>query len=129
MTHYEKKPSFALITLVLPGPDRKRQPMPYHYRVTFRSPTPAEPGCVATWEIYGGREEYQLSLERTAGGELLWHCTCPDAVYRKDDTNPNPHYCKHVRALRELFDLVTPPPAATPEPQVAVMPEPLRVAA
>ena len=106
--NYEKKPALALVTLVLPGPDRKRQPLPYHYRLTFRSPSPTDPGCIATWEVYGGREEYQISLERTAGGELLWHCTCPDAVYRKDDSNPNPHYCKHVRGLREFFDLVSP---------------------
>jgi len=138
MSNYPKKPAFALITLVLPGPDRKRQPVPYHFRITFRSPTSTEPGCVATWEIYGGREEYQLSLERTHGSELIWHCTCPDAVYRADDKNPTPHYCKHVRALRELFDLVTPPPINTPEAQEAVQgapacapitPEPLRPAA
>ena len=97
-------PSFALVSLVLPGPDRKRMPVPYHYRLRFRAANPAEAGCVATWEICGGREEYQLSLERTAGGELLWHCTCPDTVYRARDGNP--HYCKHVRALMDLFSLV-----------------------
>ena len=109
MTNLQNKPAFALITLVLPGPDRKRQPVPYHYRITFRTPAPTEPGCVATWEVYGGREDYQISLERSPGGELLWHCTCADAVYRADDTNPNPHYCKHIRGLRELFELVAPP--------------------
>lgn len=127
----QKKPDFALITLVLPGPDRKRQPVPYHYRITFRAPSAVEPGCVATWEVYGGREEYQISLERTHGGELLWHCTCPDAVYRADDNNPTPHYCKHVRGLIDLFALVAPPPAAAAQEQ-AVEPEaaqPLRFAA
>lgn len=119
MTNNSKKPAFALVTLVLPGPDRKRQPVPYHYRITFRAPdaTRDEPGCVATWEIYGGREEYQLSLERTVGGELLWHCTCPDSTYRAHDNNP--HYCKHIRALRELFALVTPLPDTARQSQAA----------
>ncbi len=98
-------------TLILPGPDRKRMPVPYHYRMTFRTPIPGEPGCVATWELYGGRENYQVSLERTAGGELLWHCTCPDAVYRADDNNP--HYCKHVRGLIDLFETVSREPQAS----------------
>jgi len=101
------QPPFTLITLVLPGPDRKRLPLPYHYRMTFRTPSPSEPGCVATWEVYGGREEYQVALERTAGGELLWHCTCADAVYRADDANP--HYCKHVSGLKDLFELIGAP--------------------
>jgi hypothetical protein len=60
---------------------------------------------VGAAEIYGGREDYQVSLERTRGGELLWHCTCPDAVYRGRDSSP--HYCKHVRALTDLFGLVS----------------------
>ena len=128
MTNYQKKPDFALITLVLPGSDRKRQPVPYHYRITFRAPDPLEPGCVATWEIYGGREEYQLSLERTREGELLWHCSCPDAVYRGEENKL--HYCKHVRALTDLFALVTPPPATAPQPQVIeVRPVPFPTAA
>jgi hypothetical protein len=100
----QNRPPFAMISLVLPGPDRKRMPVPYHYRLTFRAANPHEPGCAATWEIYGGREEYQLVLERTAGGELLWHCSCADAVYRARDGNP--HYCKHIRALKDLFSLV-----------------------
>src|SRR4029453_6127214 len=99
------RPTFAMISLVLPGPDRKRMPVPYHYRLTFRAANPAGAGCVAPWEIYGGRGEDQLSLERAAGGELLWHCACPDAVYRAQDGNP--HYCKHIRALKDLFSLVT----------------------
>jgi hypothetical protein len=117
MANSQKKPDFAEVTLVLPGPDRKRQPLPYHYRITFRSPTPTEPGCVATWEIYGGREEYQLSLERTGAGELVWHCSCPDAVYRREN-NPR-HDCKHVVALKDLFALVNPPPDAAPQSQAA----------
>src|SRR5262245_28190006 len=108
-TRTQPKTPFSLITLVLPGPDRKRTFMPYHYRMTFRTPTPGEPGCVATWDLYGGREDYQISLERTEGGELLWHCTCPDAVYRADDANP--HYCKHVRGLIDVFETIGTPVA------------------
>ena len=100
-----EKPTFTLITLLLPGSDRKRRPAPYHYRITFRARPPVAPGCIATWEVYGGREEYQITLEKSPGNELLWHCTCPDAVYRANDNNP--HYCKHIRGLRELFELVT----------------------
>ena len=28
----------TLVTVVLPGPDRKRMPAPYHFRVTYRNP-------------------------------------------------------------------------------------------
>ena len=30
--------SFAIVTVVLPGPDRKRSPAPYLFRVTYRNP-------------------------------------------------------------------------------------------
>ena len=73
-------------------------------------------------ELYGGREEYQISLERTAGGELIWHCSCPDAVYRASDANP--HYCKHVRGLIDLFDLVGQPVAWRAQPPVRTETDP-----
>ncbi len=101
MTTTTSKPSFALITLILPGPDRKRQPSPYHYRVTYRNPDPSEPGCLMTWDVLGGRERYQIALEQTPSGETAWHCTCADAVFHGD--NNHAHRCKHVRGLRELF--------------------------
>jgi len=106
------KSSFALITLILPGPDRKRTPAPYHYRMTYRNPEPGEPGCVITWEVLGGREEYQISLERTDGGDLLWHCTCPDAVYHGEYRNA--HRCKHVQGLMDVFE-----PLGTPVRRVS----------
>src|SRR5262249_17851017 len=108
------KSSFALITLILPGPDRKRTPAPYHYRMTYRNPEPGEPGCVITWEVLGGREEYQISLERTDGGELIWHCTCPDAVYH--GSYPHPPPCKPVHGLRGV---VAPPRSAPRKPSPA----------
>lgn len=83
----------------LPGPTRKRQPSPYCYRLTYRNPQPHEPGCVLMWDVYGGRQEYQIALEREPTGKLRWHCTCADAVYRGEDA---PHTCKHVRGLRAL---------------------------
>jgi len=98
------KPSFTLITMLLPGPDRKRTPAPYHFRVTYRNPDPREVACVATWEVLGGREEYQISLERTKDRELLWHCTCPDAIYHEDYQNA--HRCKHARGLMELYETI-----------------------
>jgi len=102
MTTNHPKSSFALITMVLPGPDRKRNPSPYHFRVTYRNPEPGEPGCVMTWDVIGGREVYQIALERTPAGEHVWHCTCPDAVYRGEDAPA--HHCKHVHGLMNLFD-------------------------
>ncbi len=107
MTTTEARAAFALITVMLPGPTRKRTPTPYHFRVTFRSPVPGEEGCVATWEVLGGREEYQISLERTATNELLWHCTCPDAIYHGEYRNA--HHCKHVQGLRGVFETVGTP--------------------
>ncbi len=95
------KPSFALITMFLPGPDRKRRPSPYHYRVTYRNPEPAEPGCLMTWDVLGGREPYQIALERTEEAETVWHCTCADAVYQ-GEIDPT-HLCKHVLGLRETL--------------------------
>ncbi len=101
MTTTTPKPSFALITLILPGPDRKRQPSPYHFRVTYRNPEPTGPGCLMTWDVLGGREPYQVALERTADDRTEWHCTCADAVYHGE--NKHAHRCKHVQGLRELF--------------------------
>lgn len=107
MTSTSPTSHLVLITLVLPGPDRKRTPAPYHYRVTYRNPEPGAAGCVVTWEVLGGREEYQISLERTDASVLAWHCTCPDAVYRGEI--PNPHRCKHVRGLAQVFEPLTVP--------------------
>lgn len=111
MTNINPNP-VALITLLLPGPSRKRVPAPYHFRVTYRNPDPAEPGCVMTWAVRGGREEYQLALERQADGHLLWHCTCPDAVYHADHRNA--HHCKHVQGLVGLLDTIGNPVARHP---------------
>jgi len=83
----------------LPGPTRKRAPSSYCYRLTYRNPQPNEPGCVLLWEVAGGRESYQIALERETTGYLRWHCTCADAVYRGEDA---PHTCKHVKGLQAL---------------------------
>lgn len=92
-------PSPRVAFTSLPGPTRKRLPSPYCYRLTYRNPEPREPGCILLWDVYGGREEYQIALERETTGKLRWHCTCPDAVYRGEDA---PHTCKHVRGLQAL---------------------------
>ncbi len=85
-------------TATLPGPDRKRKPSAYCFRVTYRNLRPQEPGCVMTWNVAGGRTPYQIALERVNEHEIHWHCTCADAVYRGDR---NPFYvCKHVHALQ-----------------------------
>lgn len=62
---------------------------------------------MATWEVLGGREEYQISLEKTNDGEFLWHCCCPDSVYREEPHNK--HICKHVRGLLEGFESIGAP--------------------
>jgi hypothetical protein len=83
----------------LPGPTRKRIPSPYCYRLTYRNPRPAEAGCSLLWDVMGGRDIYQVALERLPGGRLRWHCTCADAVYRGDS---GPHVCKHIRGLQAM---------------------------
>ena len=98
------KTPFALITLILPGPNRKQTPAPYHFRVTYRNPETTEPGCVMTWDVLGGRENYQIALERTTTDDLIWHCTCPDAIYR-EQVRPC-HRCKHVRGLMSLVETI-----------------------
>ncbi|MHB1422248.1 MAG: hypothetical protein ACYC3I_03425 [Gemmataceae bacterium] len=90
-------PTNGVVFASLPGPTRKRQPSPYCYRLTYRNPQSREPGCVLLWAVYGGRQEYQIALERETTGKLCWHCTCADAVYRGEDA---PHVCKHVRGLQ-----------------------------
>ncbi len=80
----------------LPGPTRKRTPSAYCYRVTHRGDE-VEAGCAMMWDVLGGREVYQVALERLPDGELRWHCTCADAAYRGDGR----HQCKHVRGLAE----------------------------
>jgi hypothetical protein len=103
MTTPEKtRASFAIVTVVLPGPDRKRSPAPYQFRVTYRNPEPAEPGCVMTWAVSGGREEYQVAAERTDDGHVNWHCTCPDAIYHGEHRHA--YCCKHVHGLQALLN-------------------------
>jgi hypothetical protein len=92
-------PSPRVFFTSLPGPTRKRLPSPYCYRLTYCNPQPRKPGCVLLWEVYGGRQEYQVALEREPTGNLRWHCTCADAVYRGATTL---HFCKHIRGLRPL---------------------------
>ncbi len=100
----EGRASFAIVTVVLPGPDKKRKPAPYLFRVTYRNPDPSEPGCVMTWNVTGGREEYQIAVERTDDGYLYWHCTCPDAVYHGE--NRDVYLCKHIHGLQPLMDTI-----------------------
>ncbi|HEY8505392.1 MAG TPA: hypothetical protein VIL46_12485 [Gemmataceae bacterium] len=104
----ENEAGIGVLLTLLPGPSRKRTYSLYRYRITYRNPHPAEPGCVMTWAVEGGREAYQIALERDEAGRLRWHCTCADAVYRSEQI-PG-HLCKHVRGL---IDCSPPaPPAA-----------------
>lgn len=101
------RPSLGLVTVILPGPDRRRSLALYQYRITYRNPEPAEPGCLMTWEVAGGRLPYQIAAERTPAGDVKFHCSCADAVYRGED-HPD-HRCKHVSGLLETI-----PPVSTP---------------
>ena len=96
----------------LPGPTRKRTPSAYCYRLAYRNPEPAVPGCALLWEVFGGRSTYQIALEREPTGGLRWHCTCADAIYR-GESGPGPHTCKHVRGLQALGRERGAPAAAT----------------
>jgi len=90
----------GLLSVIVPGPDRKRMPAPYAYRIAYRNPAAGEGECVMVWEVYGGRLPYQIAAERSAGS-VVYHCTCADAVYRGEE-NPD-HVCKHVQALLDTF--------------------------
>jgi hypothetical protein len=87
-------PETVLFT-TLPGPSRKRLESAYCYRLRYRAKEPHLPGCVLLWDVMGGRDIYQVALERLEGGGLRWHCTCADAIFRGSDR----HVCKHVRGL------------------------------
>ncbi|MFO0876622.1 MAG: hypothetical protein U0840_04545 [Gemmataceae bacterium] len=81
----------------LPGITRTRQPIPYCYRLVHQASASETPGCLLAWEVLGGRDIYQVALERHESGCLRWHCTCPDAVYRGEGRTQG---CKHVRGLK-----------------------------
>jgi hypothetical protein len=102
-------PAESQLTLTLPGPSRKRAPQSYSYHLTYRNPEPETAGCVLLWEVQGGREEYQVVLERQDDGELRWHCTCADHSFRSETEGK---VCKHVRGLLGLGR-----PAPQPEAQ------------
>lgn len=91
-THEEPVILYARI----PGPDRKRTPARYSYRLTYRDLESRGPCCIFVWEVSGGRLPYQIALERDEAGALRMHCTCADAVYRGDN---EARFCKHVRGL------------------------------
>src|SRR5262249_47821212 len=86
----------AILVTLLPGKDRKRTQNLYYYRLTYRQSEPEGVGCVMTWEVRGGRLNYQVALEREETGTLRVHCTCADAVFRAE---PEGRFCKHVRGL------------------------------
>jgi hypothetical protein len=94
----------VVLSTQLPGPDRRRSPQEYHYRLTYRNPQADATGCVMIWEVSGGRHSYQLALERDSLGDLRCHCTCADAVFRTA-LEPD-HLCKHVRGLVELVRML-----------------------
>ena len=89
----------SIVFAHLPGPTRKRSNSPYRYRLTYQNPNPESEGCSLLWEVLGGRDIYQVALERQTNGKLRWHCTCADAIFRGET---RAHTCKHVRGLRSI---------------------------
>jgi hypothetical protein len=59
------------------------------------------------WHVSGGRLQYQIALERTESGNLHFHCTCADAVYRGENEG---RFCKHIRGLLQLDRMPDEPP-------------------
>jgi hypothetical protein len=99
----EAPPPADGLTVLLPGPDRKRSAAVYRYRVTYRAAEPQTAGCLMTWEVCGGRMAYQIAVERQEGGRVRLHCTCADAVFRGELTGQP---CKHVRGLVSVARLL-----------------------
>jgi hypothetical protein len=87
----------AVLITMLPGPSRKRVQGLYQYRLIYRHPEPEAEGCLVLWQVTGGRQVYQIALQRDERKRLRWHCTCADAVYRGEKTAK--HVCKHVQGL------------------------------
>jgi|SRR6516165_9796736 hypothetical protein len=92
--------SRAVLIAMLPGPDRKRRETLYQYRLIYREPHFDAEGCLFLWQVVGGRQSYQVALERDDRGRILWHCTCADHIFRSE-TGPD-HACKHIRGLRDF---------------------------
>lgn len=88
--------TLSRLFMLLPGPTRRRFPTWYSYQLSYQNPRPDAAGCAYLWSVEGGREQYQVAVERTRKGQLRWHCTCADAVYRGEFAE---HQCKHVRGL------------------------------
>lgn len=86
----------VLLYARIPGPDRKRTPISYVYRLMYRDLETAGPCCIMVWEVTGGRMPYQIALERDEAATLRLHCTCADAIFRGENEG---RFCKHVRGL------------------------------
>jgi hypothetical protein len=86
------------LSALLPGPDRKRTPKVYFYRLNYPNPAADSVGCVMTWEVYGGRMPYQIAIERRENLHLKIHCTCADAIFRREEEG---RLCKHVQGFLE----------------------------
>jgi len=95
----EADATYAVLITVLPGPTRKRVHGLYQYRLIYRHPEPEAEGCLVLWQVTGGREVYQIALQRDERKQLHWHCTCADAIFRAENEG---RHCKHVKALLSL---------------------------
>jgi hypothetical protein len=84
---------------LVPGPDRKRTPRLYTFRLTYLNTDPSAVGCILQWEVSGGRLGYQIAVERDDAGNLTPHCTCADSSFRAEEEG---RLCKHIRALLDL---------------------------
>lgn len=81
---------------MIPGPDRKRTDTVYVYRLVYEADDPKADGCLQLWLTAGGRDVYQVVLEKDRG-RRLWSCTCADHAFRGEAEDRR--LCKHVRGL------------------------------
>jgi hypothetical protein len=100
-------PAKAVLITTLPGSSRDKAHCLYEYRLVYRQTDAEADGCLMLWQVVGGREPYQVALERDEWRQLVWHCTCPDTIYRRDQ-NPR-HLCKHILGLLEFVPPVERP--------------------
>lgn len=112
----------GVVTAILPGPNRQRRPTRYAYCVRYRNPDPRQPGCLITWDVLGGRDDYQIAAEWTLDNRIAWHCTCPDAIFR--GSRHPARFCKHIHGLFTVLNIGSEPNASPPQRRPGKVPPP-----
>lgn len=82
----------ALLFAPVPGSSKRAEPV-YEFRLVYQG----SGHCLQVWQVTGGKDFYQASLEQDIEGHFRWHCSCADSAYRGERIAG--HVCKHVRTL------------------------------